>query len=88
MTDAPKRIWIVEFDDPADAPAVYTSPPDNFIPNTEYVRADVDELATELGKQLQADHRDLMRAAFNLCTSKYPTSHDTLWDLCKNYDAE
>ena len=87
MTDSPKRIWIVEFDDPADATAVYTSAPDNFIPNTEYVRADVDELATELGKQLQSDHRDLMRAAFNLCmTTPRPNDWNDLWALCKGYD--
>ena len=47
--------------------------------------AEVDHLNTML-TNIAAENFKLRRAAFNLCTSKYPSAHDDLWALCKDYD--
>ena len=48
-------------------------------------------ICDDLGKihqKLADEHRDLMRAAFNLCrlVERDTTEFNELWDLCKDYD--
>ena len=82
MTDfTPERIWIHNIDR-----TLWSS--DSQPDLTEYVRADLDQTdhLNEMLTNICKEHQALMRAAFSLCTSNYPSAHDTLRPLCKDYE--
>ena len=91
MTNAPKRIWVKGWSHTTSAAlSEIIGTFSDRLPGTEYVPADLDKAEVDhLNRMLTniaAENFKLRRAAFNLCTSKYPSAHDDLWALCKDYD--
>ena len=71
MTDTPKRIWVKGWSHTGEAPSEIIGTFSNRLPGTEYVRLDLVVLAIEAARE----HRDLMRAAHDLCHALLVVKH-------------